>query len=70
VNHIQRLQRDLDEAQAKLTHTLLQVEELRSYLFLPKFVGVDTNGDRKDWVATGDVLARLNLIRLAAQGIA
>lgn len=39
-----------------------KIAELRAHLSLPKFVGADDDGNRKDWVAIADVLAWLRYI--------
>lgn len=69
MNHIRRLQRDLADAQAKLSAVLAETESFRQHLHLPKFI-TEEQGDRKDWIATRDVLNRLSHIRDAANGIA
>jgi hypothetical protein len=33
-----------------------RIEHFRQHLLTPKFVGVDSDGDRKDWISTSDVL--------------
>lgn len=44
-------------------------DELTAFLVMlegPKFVGLDTDGSRKDWIATRDVKARLAELRSMA----
>ena len=60
MNHITRLTVERDEANAKLQSMAEQIESFRVHLLSAKFQGVDTDGDRKDWIATADVLRRLS----------
>ena len=46
----------------KISSALHEIDAFRIFLNGPKFTGTD-NGERKDWIATGDVLRELNEIR-------
>lgn len=59
MNHIQRLSAERDHARAALRGVTQALHAFRAHLLLPKFQGFDESGARKDWIATSDVLARL-----------
>lgn len=46
----------LEELEARLREKAELVAEFRQHLLSPKFSGLDQDGSRKDWIATGDVL--------------
>ncbi len=56
----------LQEQNAKYKETLAAVsadlEQFRVFLHSAKFTGTE-NGERKDWISTGDVLTRLAEMR-------
>jgi len=62
MNYIKRLQGDRKELLEIITQTEALVAEFEAHLALPKFSGVDDDGERKDWIATGDVADRLRAI--------
>lgn len=62
MNYINRLELDNFDIKAKLAAAKQEIEEFRSHLNLPKFQGVESDGGRKDWIATGDVLSYLSNI--------
>ena len=63
MNYINRLECQVADLQEKLENL---TQALRGYhtelSYSHKFVGVDADGDRKDWVATGDVTYRIEKI--------
>jgi hypothetical protein len=59
MNHIHRLQADLDVARAALHATDQALREFRAHLVSEKFQGFEPDGSRKDWIAIADVDARL-----------
>ena len=59
MNYIKHLQRENEEAKRRLDALTEQCQEFRAFLLTPKFVGVDADGERKDWIATTDVDAML-----------
>ena len=69
-NYIKRLERERDEAQARVRAACDDLAEFRAHIASPKFMGYDGEGDRKDWIATGDVNARLCNIRDTLLGLA
>lgn len=40
-----------------------RIEDMRAHLLSPKFQGEDLDGDRKDWIATADVLRFIEDLR-------
>ena len=54
-NYILRLQRESEQKDARIAQLESGLRELQVHLDLPKFNGVDADGSRKDWIATGDV---------------
>ena len=65
MNYIARLQADLAAAEANLSAKAEAIQEFRVHLAGDKFAGTDTDGSRKDWIATGDVYAWLARITAA-----
>ena len=65
MNYIARLQADLAAAEATLLAKAEAIQEFRVHLAGDKFAGTDTDGSRKDWIATGDVHAWLARITAA-----
>jgi hypothetical protein len=66
VNHIVRLQANLDAAGTAATATGEVIQEFRIHLAGSKFAGTDADGSRRDWIATADVHAWL--ARIVAAG--
>jgi hypothetical protein len=60
--YVERLKRE----NAELNYKLVNVEEAFNnfvkFLHSPKFVGLE-NGERKDWISTGDVLRWIAEVR-------
>ena len=66
MNHIHRLQADLAAANARIAAMEAVAQEFKEILDMDKFKGVDSyTGDRKDWIATGDVNRYLESIMSA-----
>jgi hypothetical protein len=63
VNHIIRLQIDLDAARAEITARDEAIQALLVHLDTAKFHGIDPDGARRDWIAVADVRAWLSVIR-------
>ena len=66
MNYIKRLQGENTEAKRRLQVIQDTCQEYRVFLQTDKFVGVDTNGDRKDWMSAKDVDAILQMIHSQA----
>lgn len=68
MNHIQRLTQERTELLTNRHIAIEDLQEFRAHLLSAKFQGVDADGDRKDWIATSDVLARLSSVLSTLQG--
>jgi hypothetical protein len=66
MNYIARLQAELAAAEAALEAKAEAIQEFRVHLAGDKFAGTETDGSRKDWIATSDVNAWLARISTAA----
>lgn len=55
-NYIKRLQSDVTKRESTLENLATWKQAFRAHLELDKFKGVDSSGERKDWIATSDVL--------------
>ena len=58
-NYILRLRSRVEELEAKLQQAEAWKQDFRVHLASAKFQGTDPDGSRRDWIATGDVAARL-----------
>lgn len=67
MNYIHRLQEQSAEAQDALKAIDDQLADFRAHLLSGKFAGYDADGARRDWIATPDVLARVEQLRRVAQ---
>lgn len=65
MNYIQQLKADLSGQIATVESFKQHIHEFRAYLNSPKFTGTE-NGERKDWIATADVLHWLRETESAA----
>jgi hypothetical protein len=65
-NYIHRLQDELADSESKLTAVLSELSHLRKSLDGPKYTGIDSDGGRKDWMATADVALYIERLRVAA----
>ncbi len=64
MNYIKRLEQDLVSAAAKLAAVRLELEAFQNFLqTAEKFKGTESDGGRKDWIATTDVITRLQEIK-------
>jgi hypothetical protein len=53
---IRAIEIERDNAARELEQYKLMVADLRAHVLSAKFLGVEGDGSRKDWIATGDVL--------------
>jgi hypothetical protein len=67
MNFIHRLKADLASRDAAIDAAQQKIADLLVFLHSAKFTGTE-NGERKDWVATGDVIAELRDLRSTLQG--
>lgn len=62
MNFIQSLQHLVAEQERERKEVADRFNEVRCHLCSAKFRGFDTDGERKDWIATGDVFRLLSYI--------
>jgi len=62
MNYISKLQAENLELKNKLAKVGAEINEFVSFLHSAKFTGTESNGERKDWIATGDVIRRIKEI--------
>lgn len=63
MNYIKTLEHIGAERGERLAQLHERIEWMRSHLLSSKFCGVDTDGARKDWIATADVLRFIEDLR-------
>lgn len=63
MNYINQLQAHNRQLKKELELVENWRMDLISFLHSPKFAGAESDGSRKDWIATGDVLMRLAELR-------
>ena len=67
MNYIQQLKDENIALQCRLNTAYKAIEEFNTFLLSSKFTGIEANGtgagDRRDWIATGDVLRIMNDIQ-------
>lgn len=67
MNYIHKLQIDLAQAQATVESYKKQIAQFSAFLCGPKFTGTESDGSRKDWIATSDVLFALREMQSQAE---
>lgn len=55
MNFIRRIQAERAELEARIDRTDDAISDAMAFLNSPKFVGVESDGSRKDWISTADV---------------
>lgn len=65
MNYIESLRTMNRELSARHDEVTERIEHFRQHLLSSKFVGVDVDGGRKDWIATADVLRFLEDLKRA-----
>ncbi len=63
MNYIKQLQSELKLAQNKVNAFERVMDVFKGYLHGSKFAGVESDGGRKDWISTGDVLHWMRDVR-------
>lgn len=67
MNYIKSLQAENAELKNRVKKLDEEITQFIVFLNSPKFTGIEQNGtgagDRKDWIATGDVIMRLREMR-------
>jgi hypothetical protein len=65
MNYIKQLQADKLALQTRIEKMGAAIVDFKGHLHSSKFAGVESDGTRKDWIATTDVLASLQGISQA-----
>ena len=65
MNHIKKLQQDNADLREALKQFDKDSAQFMTFLGSAKFTGTEA-GERKDWIATNDVVNRLKEMRMAA----
>ena len=63
MNYIHQLKLDIQTRDAAIATAQLELQEFLEFLASDKFTGVDSTGERKDWIATGDVVRWVQALR-------
>jgi len=63
MNYIKSLQEKNKELKTKISSALNELQSFTIFLNSSKFTGVESDGGRKDWIATGDVIIAINEIK-------
>ena len=68
MNFIHRLKADLATRDEAVNAAQQQIQDFLQFLGTEKFLGVDTDEQRKDWISTRDVVTMLQDLRSTLQG--
>ena len=63
-NYIKRLERENKEKAERIAQLEADLIAFEVHVSSEKFTGSDETGERRDWIATGDVTDRLRIIRV------
>lgn len=63
MNFILQLKRDINTRNLAIEDTQDAISAFLGHLHSEKFAGTDSEGARKDWISTADVIARLQELR-------
>lgn len=63
MNYIRRIQADNANLETTIDTANVSINDMIAFLNGPKFTGTESDGGRKDWIATGDVIAWLQNLR-------
>lgn len=69
MNYIKQLQAENEQLRQRLAAGIVELDEFKVHLHSDKFKG-EEGGERKDWIATADVLHRLSDVRATLNGMA
>ena len=61
-NYIKRLERENAEKAVEITRLVQELRDFDTHCNTAKFKGVEEDGSRRDWIATGDVHSRIERI--------
>lgn len=68
MNHITNLTAQRNHLSQVVADTDSELNAFIAYLqTAPKFVGTQSDGERKDWISTADAISRLQAIRSTVQ---
>lgn len=64
MNYIKKIESDISSAHNAIHSALDELHQFRVFILTsPKFIGIDLDGERKDWISTGDVAAWIDRLR-------
>ena len=63
MNYIKTLQVENKALNSKLNQIENSIDDFTIFLNSPKFTGTQSDGSRKDWISTTDVMNRLKELR-------
>ena len=63
MNYIKDLEAKNKELRGVVAGLNSEIDDFIGFLCGPKFTGVESDGERKDWIATGDVINILRNIK-------
>ena len=64
MNYIKQIQSENAGLKNQIKETNIAIQDMISFLHSDKFVGVQSDGSRKDWIATNDVIYKLRDLKL------
>jgi len=64
-NYIKQLENEVAALSKALKNAESELDLFIAFLHSPKFSGVESDGSRKDWIATGDVISRMRELKNA-----
>lgn len=63
MNYIMALRQRAAEAEKEEQAINARIDEFRAHLAGPKFQGFDSDGERRDWIATSDAIRWISYIK-------
>lgn len=63
MNYIHQLRQNIELRNSAIAHAQGSINRMMAHLAGDKFTGTDSDGDRKDWISTGDVMRFLQDLR-------
>ena len=64
MSYIKQVQSENAGLKNQIKETNIAIQDMISFLHSDKFVGVQSDGSRKDWIATNDVIYKLRDLKL------
>lgn len=65
MNYIKRLQQENADQAGRIQALENELSQFRLHIDGPKFVGVEADGGRRDWISTADVTAWIERLRVS-----